>query len=265
MLPVMAATSAQTQYHFSHFFWLTAEGRLCSQETRLHYPHSEQKDMHCSRNDTFKSGRGYLLLRKSEEQSARPWWPFILPNHQLRADCFQISAFMTAKRPSPLAGHVTLNVKKQINYPLCFRLRWCVFLWEMSYCNCACVNVSVVACGLLFHAQTCSHLWWTSWTDNLPKLWHGCSSSWEEVRINNGISPGCDFIHYLSSNWLLQVGFLTCPTINVLLFMCLINGHCSFMKNTHSITSGIKKPWQFVLYCCAGDGRETLISQNGIQ
>lgn len=59
--------------------------------------------------------------------------------------------------------------------------------------------------------------------------------------INNWISTGSkwgDFIHYLSSNWLLHVGFLTCPTINALLFMCFINGHCSFMKNTHSITSG---------------------------
>lgn len=61
------------------------------------------------------------------------------------------------------------------------------------------------------------------------------------------------------------VGFLTCPAINVLLFMCLINGHCSFMKNTHSITSGIEKPRQFVLYRCAGDGTDTLISQKGIQ
>lgn len=47
--------------------------------------------------------------------------------------------------------------------------------------------------------------------------------------------------------------------------MHLINGHCSFMKNTHSITSGIEKPRQFVLYRFAGDGTETLINRNGIQ
>lgn len=43
------------------------------------------------------------------------------------------------------------------------------------------------------------------------------------------------FLHYLSSNWLLHGGFLSCPTINVLLFMRLINGQCSFVKNTQWI------------------------------
>lgn len=53
--------------------------------------------------------------------------------------------------------------------------------------------------------------------------------------INKYISPGCklgDFIYYFSFNWLPQVGFLTWCTINVLLFMCLINNRCSSMKNT---------------------------------
>ena len=51
--------------------------------------------------------------------------------------------------------------------------------------------------------------------------------------INNWISPGrewWDFIHSLPSNRLLHVEFLTCLPINVLLFMCLINGQCSFIK-----------------------------------
>lgn len=49
-------------------------------------------------------------------------------------------------------------------------------------------------------------------------------------------------------------------------FLCsLINGRCSFMKNTHSITSGIKKLRQFALYGCAGDGAGPLISPNEIQ
>lgn len=84
--------------------------------------------------------------------------------------------------------------------------------------------------GLLFVTQICSR----RRVNNLPELWHRCgASSREELSmINNWSSPSCNFIHCLSSNWLLQVGFLTCPTINVLPFMHLINGHCSFMKNT---------------------------------
>lgn len=121
--------------------------------------------------------------------------------------------------------------------------------------------------GLLFHTQICSHLWWRWWANNLPELWHRCegSSRKEFGMLNNWISPSCNFIHYLSSNWLPQIGFRTCPTINVLLLLCLINGHCCFMKNTHSITSGIEKQRQFVLYRCAWDGTGTLINRNGIQ
>lgn len=49
-------------------FWLTAEGRLSSSETGLHYSHGEQKDMHCSRNDTFESGKGLFVVE--EERGA---------------------------------------------------------------------------------------------------------------------------------------------------------------------------------------------------
>lgn len=73
-------------------------------------------------------------------------------------------------------------------------------------------------------------------TNNSPLLHIQRVSSWDGVRmINKNISPGCklgDFIYYFCFNWLLQVGFLTWRTINVLLFMCLINDHCSSMKNT---------------------------------
>lgn len=137
-------------------------------------------------------------------------------------------------------------------------------MFACSFClHHAWVNVCISPGGLLFVTQICSR----RRVNNLPELWHRCgASSREELRmINNWSSPSCNFIHCLSSNWLLQVGFLTCPTINVLPFMHLINGHCSFMKNTHSITSGIEKPRQFVLYRFAGDGTETLINRNGIQ
>ena len=130
-----------------------------------------EKDTHCSRNDTFESGRGYLLARRSEEQSARTWRPFILPNHLLWGECGEISARMTAKRPGPLACCVALSAQKQINYRLFLRRTDNVH--SNAHSTHVCVNVSIVAGGL--PADVCGEDVNAN-ANNLSELWHRCGS-----------------------------------------------------------------------------------------
>lgn len=104
--------------------------------------------------------------------------------------------------------------------------------WDQDKAECI-FTVKVHACMCYVSPVYC--LYWR--TNNPPALFHmGRGSSWDEPRmINKHISPGCklgDFIYYFSFNWLPQVGFLTWCTINVLLFMCLINDRWSSMTNT---------------------------------
>lgn len=100
-------------------------------------------------------------------------------------------------------------------------------------------------------------------TLSLAWMWRFLEGKIEDNKLQK-ISPSCNFTHY-SSNWLLQEGFLTCFTINLLLFMRLINDQRSFMKNTHSITSGIEKLRRFALSVNTGDGVRALIKWNGFQ
>lgn len=87
--------------------------------------------MHRSRNDTLKVRKGLFVVEeerggawRSEEERggarrSRQPGPDGRPSSTIissEGERFQNSAFT---RLSPLAGHVTLNVKKQINYPLC--------------------------------------------------------------------------------------------------------------------------------------------------
>lgn len=225
---------------------------------------ASEKDTHCSHNDTFKSGRGYLSARRSEEQSARTWRPFILPNHLLWGECSEISARMTAKRPGPLASCVVLNAQKQINYSLFLRRTDNVH--SNTHGTHVCVNVCIMAGGL--PADVCGEDV-SADANNLPELWHRCGSSSREelTTINNWISPGWVFfsIHYLSSNWLPRAGFLTCPAINVLLLCAKLMATAAPWKTHTQLHPELKKPRQFVLYRFAGDGAATLISRNGIQ
>lgn len=107
--------------------------------------------------------------------------------------------------------------------------------------------------------------------DAAPLIYLSCSthggSASEAVRVkNNWISPGHkwrDFIHSLSSNWLLHVDFLTCLPINVQLFMCLINDRCSFIKPLNYIWNWKATAAQALLHLwgCQGD----INHLNGIQ
>lgn len=135
-------------------------------------------------------------VRKSEEQSARPRRPFILPNHRLRGERFKISACMTARSCPLVALHQMLR-NRSITASIWDRgdafqrERAYVLpraLWPAVWCF---AHKQAVICG----EDVKPIIYLSSDTDvEVPPG--------EEVgMINNWISPGCDFIHYLSSNW----------------------------------------------------------------
>jgi len=152
--------------------WLTAEGH--PQQQRGPGAINDKKETRAAAGMIPWRREGWGRARSARPRAPRQ--PFILPNHLIRGECFQVAV----KRPGPLAGCVELNMKKQINYRLrpgsggCLNAGvgislyvpvWvCVSEW-VCVCVCVCVRVGVCVCACALwpaphtHTHTHSPLW----------------------------------------------------------------------------------------------------------